>query len=208
MSLRAWVSRSCSQKRAVVIRQGWEPKQDEHSYCIDSIHILRLTLDSISRAFSSCASFNIFSISSIFSASIPLALWTHKASVKVINYIERGIHHTCLNQDRQQTFKYSSEICATVQWFYPSVIYLVNDGMETSSSETGGLRNVSSYMKIQLDCTYITSMKICHETWNEAHVDYKQRKIKCVMDYSREESQTSLKLHEEKSKQTVWEHFK
>lgn len=34
-----------------------------------------LTLDSMSRLFSACASFSIFSISSILATSRPLALW-------------------------------------------------------------------------------------------------------------------------------------
>lgn len=159
----------------------------------------------MSRAFSSCASFNIFSISSIFSASIPLALWNTKLQSKSPSTILRG---EFTMRVWTKTARHLNTSCATVQWIHPSVISLVNDGIETSSTETGGLRNISSYMKIQLDRTYSTSMKICLETLNEAHVDYKYRKRKCVVDYSREEAQTSLKLYKDKCKQTAWEHFK
>lgn len=69
----------------------------QYSYCYD----VWLTLDSMSRAFSSCASFSIFSISSIFNASIPLALRNRSKSLLTWCVCVLG-------------FRFSEELC---KWF-------------------------------------------------------------------------------------------
>lgn len=88
------------QKRAAVIRHDWV-KKDEYCYCIDCILMLQLTLDSMSRAFSSCASFNNFSISSIFSASIPLALWNTQNFSQSLHQLYWGGNSLCVFEPRQ-----------------------------------------------------------------------------------------------------------
>lgn len=108
--LRVWVSRSYRIERC---RQNSVQDRWRHfylrsvliqcSYCYD----VWLTLDSMSRAFSSCASFSIFSISSIFNAPIPLALRNRSKSLLTWCVCVSG-------------FRFSEELC---KWFIKPKIW-------------------------------------------------------------------------------------